>query len=129
MSYNVLLPNSQDGWWIYKYYKDSRGPHTDWPQRQNLLRQQILKIEPEVLCLQEVSELSFNEDFGFLCLGRKLGFDSYCNRSILSFYIFQLDLCFGLFWKKHHLATWKTIIVYSLPGQKRSPSMEASQRF
>lgn len=66
MSYNVLLPNSQDGWWIYKYYRDSRGSHTDWTERQALLRQQILDVGPEVLCLQEVCELSFQEDFGFL---------------------------------------------------------------
>ncbi|CAK9027471.1 CCR4-Not complex 3'-5'-exoribonuclease subunit Ccr4 (Carbon catabolite repressor protein 4) (Cytoplasmic deadenylase) (Glucose-repressible alcohol dehydrogenase transcriptional effector) [Durusdinium trenchii] len=72
MSYNVLLPNSQDGWWIYKYYRDSRGSHTDWTERQALLRQQILDVGPEVLCLQEVCELSFQEDFGFL---REAGYE------------------------------------------------------
>eukprot|EP00435_Cladocopium_sp_Y103_P029006 s1120_g7.t1 len=41
MSYNVLLPNSQDGWWIYKYYRDAQGSHTEWPQRQGLMRKQI----------------------------------------------------------------------------------------
>ena len=66
MSYNVLLPNSKDGWWIYKYYRDSRGAHTHWPMRQALLEKQIARVQPDVLCLQEVSELSFDEDFHFL---------------------------------------------------------------
>ena len=66
MSYNVLLPNSKDGWWIYKYYRNSRGTHTSWAERQVLLAKQIARIQPDVLCLQEVSELSFDEDFRFL---------------------------------------------------------------
>ncbi|CAJ1335463.1 unnamed protein product [Effrenium voratum] len=65
MTYNVLLPNSQDGWWIYKYYRDN-GPHTSWPARQALLEKQILHCQPDVLCLQEVSEPSFSSDFAFL---------------------------------------------------------------
>lgn len=65
LSYNVLLPNSKDGWWIYKYYRD---PHqnTSWPERQALLKKQILTARPDIVCLQEVSELSFTEDFSFL---------------------------------------------------------------
>ena len=66
MSYNVLLPNSKDGWWIYKYYREPHGPHTTWVERQSLLKKQIARIQPDVLCLQEVSELSFEEDFQFL---------------------------------------------------------------
>eukprot|EP00438_Fugacium_kawagutii_P035374 Skav211913 [mRNA] locus=scaffold2993:19094:23535:+ [translate_table: standard] len=60
MSYNVLLPNSQDGWWIYKYYRDAQGSHTEWPQRQALLKKQI---EERCLAPQEVSDMSFEEDF------------------------------------------------------------------
>ena len=43
----------QDGWWIYKYYRNSIGLHTEWPQRQALLKQQIQQVDPEILCLQE----------------------------------------------------------------------------
>ena len=43
----------KDGWWIYKYYRNSIGLHTEWPQRQALLKQQIQQIDPEILCLQE----------------------------------------------------------------------------
>lgn len=65
VSYNVLLPNSQDGWWIYKYYR-RQGDFTEWPRRQEMLRSQLLRAAADVICLQEVSELSFSEDFGFL---------------------------------------------------------------
>eukprot|EP00927_Polykrikos_kofoidii_P049279 TRINITY_DN4335_c1_g1_i1.p1 TRINITY_DN4335_c1_g1~~TRINITY_DN4335_c1_g1_i1.p1 ORF type:complete len:590 (-),score=84.83 TRINITY_DN4335_c1_g1_i1:419-2188(-) len=65
ISYNVLLPNSEDGWWIYKYYREP-GEFTQWPRRQALLRQQLLSSQASIICLQEVSELSFSTDFGFL---------------------------------------------------------------
>jgi len=65
VSYNVLLPNSADGWWIYKYYREV-GDHTCWPARQGLLRQQLLGMDPDIICLQEASELAFTDDFAFL---------------------------------------------------------------
>jgi len=65
MSYNVLLPNSQDGWWIYKYYRE-QGDHTVWSARQELLRRQFQEVSPDILCLQEVSDQSFQDDFGFV---------------------------------------------------------------
>mmetsp|Transcript_42774 Transcript_42774/g.115360 ORF Transcript_42774/g.115360 Transcript_42774/m.115360 type:complete len:528 (-) Transcript_42774:81-1664(-) len=65
MSYNVLLPNSEDGWWIYKYYRE-QGGHTSWPARQGLLRGQFQEASADIICLQEVSDLSFEGDFGFL---------------------------------------------------------------
>ncbi|CAN0135129.1 unnamed protein product, partial [Heterosigma akashiwo] len=34
MSYNVLLPNSHDGWWIYKnYQKHVPRQHRAWGHR------------------------------------------------------------------------------------------------
>eukprot|EP00928_Gymnodinium_smaydae_P079864 TRINITY_DN63696_c0_g1_i1.p1 TRINITY_DN63696_c0_g1~~TRINITY_DN63696_c0_g1_i1.p1 ORF type:complete len:411 (+),score=69.55 TRINITY_DN63696_c0_g1_i1:280-1512(+) len=66
MTYNVLLPNSKDGWWIYKYYRDSDAEMTSWPARQSLLKQQTLDVAADFVCLQEVSDLSFAEDFAFL---------------------------------------------------------------
>lgn len=65
MSYNVLLPNSKDGWWIYKYYR-SAGEQSEWPARQMLLKRQIQEVAADIVCLQEVSDLSFEEDFGFM---------------------------------------------------------------
>lgn len=68
VSYNVLLPNGKDGWWIYKYYRDP-GPDGEfamWPARQVLLKQQLLTLAADVVCLQEASDLSFDEDFAFL---------------------------------------------------------------
>jgi mRNA deadenylase 3'-5' endonuclease subunit Ccr4 len=67
MSYNVLLPNSVDGWWIYKYYQAGTPFEvTTWPRRQALLRQQILAADSDVVCLQEVSDKSFDSDFAFM---------------------------------------------------------------
>lgn len=41
-SYNVLLPNSQDGWWNYKMYYPPLDPddthHSSWEGRSGLLR-------------------------------------------------------------------------------------------
>ena len=76
-SYNVLLPNSSDGWWVYKYYTPLRSsstaksataepstsssskmslkvnPHSLWAARSKLLQQQIeCFIQADVLCLQ-----------------------------------------------------------------------------
>jgi len=73
LSYNVLLPNSQDGWWIYKYYRDT-GAHCDWPVRQNLLKTQLREASVDIVCLQEVSDLSFGDDFGFLAA--ELGYEA-----------------------------------------------------
>jgi hypothetical protein len=46
LSYNVLLPNSVDGWWNYKMYLP---PLTDrsmseWPYRRKLLQERIQQI-------------------------------------------------------------------------------------
>ena len=75
MSYNVLLPNSVDGWWNYKMYQQPKGPSLDndyisrissWEYRQVLLKKKIETINADVVCLQEVSEKSFEQDFAFM---------------------------------------------------------------
>jgi len=66
MSWNVLLPNSEDGWWIYKYYRNPAEEHTCWAARQQLMSQRLLSANADILCLQELSELSFENDFRFL---------------------------------------------------------------
>jgi len=65
MSFNVLIPNSVDGWWTYKYY----GPgETDscWAARCPLLQQRILGCSADIVMLQECSPESFADDWAFL---------------------------------------------------------------
>mmetsp|Transcript_33344 Transcript_33344/g.42828 ORF Transcript_33344/g.42828 Transcript_33344/m.42828 type:complete len:536 (-) Transcript_33344:175-1782(-) len=67
MSYNVLLPNSQDGWWIYKnYQKHVPAEHRRWPHRGSLLEQQLISSNADIICVQEASGDSFEEDFAFM---------------------------------------------------------------
>ena len=83
-NYNVLLPNSVDGWWTYKMYWPFLNADTDdharnqlehissWEYRRDLLRQRIVSVDADVVCLQEVSPLSFDTDFHFM---EELGYD------------------------------------------------------
>lgn len=69
LTYNVLLPNSVDAWWTYKMY--SPGAISDpseaaWPARSALLREEIRAAAADVVCLQEVAEVSFGEDWAFM---------------------------------------------------------------
>ena len=71
LSYNVLLPNSADGWWCYKMYSPRlRVPvteeETSWPHRRGLLRTAIAEADADVVCVQETNAVSFQEDFAFM---------------------------------------------------------------
>ena len=48
LSYNVLLPNSVDGWWNYKMYLPPLGPDrqymAEWEYRKELLRERIATV-------------------------------------------------------------------------------------
>ncbi|HHO52307.1 MAG TPA: hypothetical protein ENK18_15895 [Deltaproteobacteria bacterium] len=67
MTFNVLLPNGDDGWWIEKMYQHRvQAEHRSWPRRQRLLAKLILGVRPDLLCLQETSPGSFEDDFRFL---------------------------------------------------------------
>ena len=75
-SYNVLLPNSSDGWWIYKYYQR----HVEQEQRLWQHRSQLTKNNligsgggADIVCVQETSADSFQEDFAFMT---EAGYDS-----------------------------------------------------
>jgi len=71
-TYNVLLPNSGDGWWIYKYYpKHVPPPERTWEHRSLLLRSNILDAGgagSDIVCLQELSADSFENDFTFMAM-------------------------------------------------------------
>jgi len=91
LTYNVLLPNSVDGWWTYKMYHNpqhlewdkehnddatsvSASPYSvsSWDFRRELLQERIGTINADVVCLQEVSPDSFAQDFAFM---QELGYD------------------------------------------------------
>jgi mRNA deadenylase 3'-5' endonuclease subunit Ccr4 len=79
LSYNVLLPNSLDGWWNYKMYQPSSSLSDEvisnissWDYRSDLIRNKIQTLDPDVVCMQEVSPLSFTQDFEFM---KQLGYD------------------------------------------------------
>ena len=67
ISYNVLLPNSGDGWWVFKYY-DASTPDAQraWAHRQGLLKAQLLAQMADIVCIQEARGESFADDFRFM---------------------------------------------------------------
>lgn len=75
LSYNILLPNSVDGWWNYKMYDPSilkdNPSISEWKYRQSLLMERLERVDADIICLQEVCPESFEEDFDFL---RALGY-------------------------------------------------------
>lgn len=77
LSYNVLLPNSSDGWWNYKMYDPTQSYDIDsistWDYRRDLIKKRIELINPDVVCMQEVSPISFEQDFAFM--REELGYD------------------------------------------------------
>ena len=67
LTYNVLMPNSVDGWWVYKYYgPDTPAEATTWDHRQALLREQVVGSGADIVCLQECSPQSFESDWAWL---------------------------------------------------------------
>ena len=51
---------------------DSNQHISSWDYRHDLLRQRIASVDADVVCLQEVSPLSFDTDFAFM---NELGYD------------------------------------------------------
>lgn len=67
LSWNILLPNSQDNWWCHKMYSPwvPRSART-WIHRQNLIRDRLLSSSADIICIQEADGDSFAEDFDFM---------------------------------------------------------------
>lgn len=66
-SFNILLPNSWDGWWVYKYYDPSVAEaHRAWPHREKLLTNYIEALRPDIFCAQEACAETFEENFAFM---------------------------------------------------------------
>lgn len=66
MSYNILLPNSEQGWWVYKYYHpDVPIEDRTWEARKRLLSQQI-STGIDLFTFQECVLETYEADFDFL---------------------------------------------------------------
>ena len=67
LSFNVLIPNSSDGWWVYKYYgNDTPIVHTTWAARQALLSERLRCANADIVMLQETVGESFATDWTFM---------------------------------------------------------------
>ena len=78
ISYNVLLPNSSDGWWVFKYYDQSTPNEArTWAHRQALLSTRLLGEMADIVCIQEASGDSFQADFSFM---RQAGYSAVIHR-------------------------------------------------
>ena len=89
MSYNVLQPNSLQGWWVEKYYNPKESSaYWQWPYRKQLLQDQLLNSNADILALQEAAPDSFEEDFDFL----HDQYDGLCHQ--------KARICCATFWRK-----------------------------
>ncbi|CAM9740082.1 unnamed protein product [Ectocarpus fasciculatus] len=67
VSFNVLLPNGNDGWWMYKSYQPHvPEEHRVWPFRKALMREYLLSKDADIVCIQEASAETFETDFDFM---------------------------------------------------------------
>ena len=76
LTFNVLLPNSEDGWWTYKMYSPGSigsASETAWAYRAARLRECVASADADVVCLQECAPESFSRDFEWMAA---LGYDA-----------------------------------------------------
>jgi len=67
LSYNILLPNSIEGWWIPKCFVQGTPQEArTWKSRKEKLENQLLTARADIICIQEAAASSFNEDFSAL---------------------------------------------------------------
>ena len=66
-SYNILLPNNTEGWWIPKCYPPTTPQqHRTWTYRKAKLIHHLTSVSADIICLQEVAQSSWKEDFAEL---------------------------------------------------------------
>ena len=62
MSYNILLPNSEQGWWVYKYYHpNTPREERTWESRKKLFKKQI-SLEIDLFTFQECAFKTYEMD-------------------------------------------------------------------
>ncbi|GMI17051.1 hypothetical protein TrLO_g9626 [Triparma laevis f. longispina] len=67
MSWNILLPNSDDGWWTFKNYcPETPQSCREWPYRQAKIQEVCETEAASIICFQEAGERSYVTDFAFL---------------------------------------------------------------
>ena len=67
LSWNCLLPNSEDNWWCEKMYQASTPTEArKWPHRQRLIRERIMLADADIVCIQEAAGDTFDSDFAFM---------------------------------------------------------------
>jgi len=82
LTWNILLPNSKDNWWNHKMYAPwVPMSKREWPHRQKLIRERLLRTDSDIVCIQEADGETFDEDFSFMkeagyaaCLHKKFRF-------------------------------------------------------
>ena len=74
-SWNVL----SNWWYVFKYYEFAAARAVkSWPHRKELTKQYIMKLDADILTLQEVNPQTFDKDFSFM---RELGYDFLMEKS------------------------------------------------
>jgi len=64
LSYNILLPNNKEGWWIPKCYsQETPNQFREWPARKKKIESILLSSKADIICIQEAAEVTFHEDF------------------------------------------------------------------
>ena len=67
LSWNILLPNSQDNWWCHKQYSSSVAmDKRTWKHRQSLIKERLLHSAADIVCIQEADGDTFEADFDFM---------------------------------------------------------------
>jgi len=73
LSWNILLPNSEDNWWCHKMYSPGvPSSKRTWSHRRSLIRDRLLNSTADIICIQEADGDSFETDFAFM---REAGYD------------------------------------------------------
>ena len=67
LSWNILLPNSQDNWWCHKQFSSNVDMEKrQWPHRHKLIKERILQSAADIVCIQEADGDTFEADFAFM---------------------------------------------------------------